>query len=92
MGTKNNPGEFDCLKKADPDEPVFVLLARDPLAADLVREWARRYLARKMLDVQPHGPPLTAKTRRKAREAMACADAMDGWRRCEKNAADGNGD
>jgi hypothetical protein len=31
MGTKSNPGPFDCYAKAEPDEPMFVLLARDPL-------------------------------------------------------------
>jgi len=31
-----------CLAKAHPDEPIFVLLARDVLAADIVREWATR--------------------------------------------------
>lgn len=36
MGTKANPGEYDCYDKAEPDEPMFVLLARD-LAQ--VSEW-----------------------------------------------------
>lgn len=40
MGTKNNPGKFDCYEKALPDEPVFVVLARDPEFARLVRNWA----------------------------------------------------
>lgn len=39
MGTKNNPGKYDCYAKAEPDEPIFVLLGRDPLAAALVDEW-----------------------------------------------------
>lgn len=39
MGTKNNPGEFDCLANAKPDEPYFLLLARDPVAPILVRLW-----------------------------------------------------
>jgi hypothetical protein len=34
MGTKNNPGAFDC------DEPMFVLLGRDRHAAVLVNLWA----------------------------------------------------
>lgn len=29
MGTKNNPGAFDCYANAEPDEPMFVLLGRD---------------------------------------------------------------
>ena len=40
MGTKNNPSRFDCMAKAEPDEPYFVLLGRDRSAAKLVREWA----------------------------------------------------
>lgn len=41
MGTKNNPPKFDCLAKAEPDEPYFVLLGRDPSASLLVEQWAR---------------------------------------------------
>lgn len=40
MGTKNNPGNFDCYQAADPDEPMFVLLARDKHAAALVWLWS----------------------------------------------------
>jgi len=29
-----------CLNKASPDEPVFVLRAKDPVAAMAVRHWA----------------------------------------------------
>ncbi|KKN41442.1 hypothetical protein LCGC14_0723130 [marine sediment metagenome] len=39
MGTKNKPGKFDCYETADPDEPMFVLLARDPLDPVLVELW-----------------------------------------------------
>jgi hypothetical protein len=40
MGTKNNPGKFDCYKNAYPNEPMFILLGRDVCAGDLVRKWA----------------------------------------------------
>jgi hypothetical protein len=40
MGTKNNPGAFDCHANAHPDEPLFVLLARDKHAPTLVWLWA----------------------------------------------------
>lgn len=33
MGTKNNPGEFDCYANAAPDEPMFILLGRDQTRA-----------------------------------------------------------
>lgn len=39
-GTKNNPSKYDCYMAAGPDEPIFVLLARDPLAPILVELWA----------------------------------------------------
>lgn len=42
MGTKENPGKFDCYDKALPDEPVFILLGRDPDFYRLVKEWAER--------------------------------------------------
>lgn len=40
MGTKNNPGAFDCYANAAPDEPMFVLLGRDKHAPTLVWLWA----------------------------------------------------
>jgi len=40
MGTKNDPGKFDCYTNAEPDEPMFVLLARDKHAPTLVWLWA----------------------------------------------------
>lgn len=40
MGTKNNPGAFDCYANAEEDEPMFVLLGRDRHAPSLVEMWA----------------------------------------------------
>lgn len=39
-GTKAAPSAFDGFAKAKPDEPIFTLLARDPLAAPLTMAWA----------------------------------------------------
>jgi len=40
MGTKANPEpKYDCLAKAHPDEPVFVLLGRDPVATHVISFW-----------------------------------------------------
>jgi hypothetical protein len=66
MGTKNNPGKFDCHANAHPDEPMFILLGRDPMAATLVRAWAE------MREDAGEDPAKVA-------EARACADAMDAW-------------
>lgn len=74
MGTKNNPAPYDCMANAEPDEPYFVLLARDPLAAELVLAWA--ILRRATVD---EGPA-------QADEAAACAGAMERWR--ARNRAD----
>lgn len=41
MSTKMEPGPFDGMAKAAPDEPVFTLRAHDPLAPGLVHEWVR---------------------------------------------------
>jgi hypothetical protein len=66
MGTKNNPGKFDCHAAAEPDEPMFVLLGRDPMAGFLVQLWAD---LRKLKLEDPD----------KVEEAEACAAAMDAW-------------
>lgn len=41
MGSKNNPSKFNCYDRAEPDEPMFVLLGRDPLAPLLIELWAK---------------------------------------------------
>ena len=66
MGTKNNPGAFDCYANADPDEPMFVLLGRDKMAPPLVEQWA---LAREESGEDPA----------KVAEARDCAQAMRDW-------------
>lgn len=56
-----------CLNKASDDEPVFVLRAHDPLAADTIRYWAGLRRAQRGLEA-------------KTDEALACADSMERWR------------
>lgn len=68
MGTKNNPGKFDCYAKADPDEPIFILRAKDPLASFLVNLWAS--FAKTMHEDI---------TEEKINEAKATADEMLMW-------------
>lgn len=72
MGSKNNPGEFDCYAAADPDEPMFVLLGRDPVAAEVVAYWAA--LREQLAHDRGDDPELA-----KAREAVACAEQMRAW-------------
>lgn len=66
MGTKNNPSKFDCYAAADPREPMFVLLGRDPHAPALVRAWAR------LREAGGEDPE-------KVHEAVVCADNMAAW-------------
>lgn len=67
MGTKLKPGRFDCYQNAAPDEPMFVLLARDPLAPILVSLWA---------DLREHA----AGNPSKVFEARTCSNEMRKWR------------
>lgn len=39
MATKNAPGNFDCYAHAEPNEPIFILLGRDPTASFVVAFW-----------------------------------------------------
>lgn len=74
MGTKLNPGEFDCYANALPDEPMFVLLARDALAPDVVRQWAALIEHAINRGMKPETDIA------KVKEARTCADAMGLWR------------
>ena len=63
MGTKNNPGDFDCYENAEPDEPMFILLARDKHAPTLVWLWAT------LRELDGEDP-------KKVKEARQCVEAM----------------
>ena len=56
-----------CLNKARTDEPVFVLRAKDPVAAMTIRHWATM------------SEDLQGKA--KLQDALALADAMETWRK-----------
>jgi hypothetical protein len=66
MGTKNHPSAFDCHAAADPDEEMFILLGRDPMAGALVRAWA---------DMREHADEDPTKVK----EARDVADKLDAW-------------
>ena len=72
MNTKASPSINDGYTKADPHEPMFVLLARDPQAPMLVRQWARD----RRLRMGEDDPKVT--------EAFAIADAMEAYRVTER--------
>lgn len=78
MGTKNDPGAYDCYANAEPDEPLFVLLARDKHAPTLVWLWAT---LREFDDEDPA----------KVAEARQCALAMITWASAHDRASVGLG-
>ena len=75
MGSKNNPGQFDCYANALPDEPMFILLARDPNAPALVEAWA----SRREQEIGAGTRPIT--DRPMVTEARQCAENMREWRK-----------
>lgn len=68
MGTKNDPGKFDCYANAEPDEPMFVLLGRDKHAPLLVALWAG------LRSIDGEDPA-------KLHEALRCAEGMKEFRK-----------
>jgi hypothetical protein len=76
MGSKLRPGEFDCYQNALPDEPTFVLLARDKAAPAAIRDWIQHRQA-------PAGTAwymLSAQEMAMLAEAESCAAEMEAWR------------
>lgn len=71
MGTKAEPGEYDCYARAADDEPLFVLRANDPDAPALVERWADE---RERRGEDPA----------KVADARKCAGAMLTWRRARR--------
>jgi hypothetical protein len=91
MGTKANPAKFDCYANAMPDEPMFVLLGRDPLAPYHVREWAELRAEAIRTGNKPDSDWAMVE------EARECADNMEHWRkenngkwRVSPNTSEGN--
>lgn len=66
MGSKKEPGAFDCYANAKPDEPMFVLLGRDAGAGLLVRIWV------KMRELRGEDPAKLANARQ-------IASDLDAW-------------
>lgn len=86
MATKAHPGNFDCHANAEPHEPLFILLARDPLAAPLVAMWAAARtgdyasldeLQERLIDAAETKAPADFE---KLHDAWHCAHAMDAYR------------
>lgn len=87
MGTKNNPGKFDCHEAAEPDEPRFTVIGRDQLAPFLVLMWAHMrnedpiavYNTCNRM-IQTHMTTYdSTQEREKVEEALDCSNAMTRW-------------
>lgn len=90
MGTKLNPAPNDCYDKAEPDEPRFTLIGRDPFAPGLIELWAAMRTGnpfecetavmnlRRVYEGRTTGERIEDQP--KALEALDCATAMRVWR------------
>lgn len=74
MSTKQDEFRRGCFGKALPDEPMFVLLARDPDAPRLVEEWAQRRMVAVADGTRPPSDEAGVQ------EAMRLAHDMRAWR------------
>jgi hypothetical protein len=73
MSTRNNPGPRDCLAKAEPDEPYFVLLGRDRASPVSIRIWSHLWLEAISLGIRPESD------RPQVIEALGIAYEMEKW-------------
>lgn len=73
MGTKIDGDR--CYDAAMPDEPMFVLLARDESSPKLVRQWAAIRQSLISAGLKPESDQAQVD------EALALADRMEAWRR-----------
>jgi hypothetical protein len=74
MGTKLQELRDGCFANAMDDEPMFVLLARDPSAPAKVRDWADQRKQEIEKGQRPRSDML------KVADARQCADDMEMWR------------
>lgn len=75
MSTKDMAGAYDCYESAEQNEPMFVLLARDPQAPDTIRWWVE--------ERQLYGTGFVEETDQE-REALAVALQMEEWRKINR--------
>lgn len=77
MATKLKADETDCYARLAPDEPYFVLMARDPDFGIIVRIWAHF----RNQQIAHGGRPDTTEERLQIVEAQSCASDGDIWGR-----------
>jgi len=75
MGTKRNPGSFDCYAALGDDEPYFLVRAHDKDAPLLVKLWALMRESAVEAGIKPRSDLA------QVNEAKQCAYEMERWRR-----------
>lgn len=75
MGTKKDPGPFDCYTTAEADEPIFTLKASDPVFSKVIEHWLRE----RQLHFFMEGTPITEKEREKREEARKVIGQGIAW-------------
>lgn len=90
MGTKANPGSYDCYAKLAPDEPYLTLRGKDPAAPYLVMAWVKsrqgdwpgclEVMMAMVSDREVQARASDPATNPKLEEALRCAFAMRDWR------------
>lgn len=86
MGTKANPGRYDCYAALKPDEEHFVLMGRDEHFARVVGFWAML----RMQHIAENKDPLSDLD--KVQEALECARRGTKWRADRLAAAQAQGE
>jgi len=74
MPSKTHPMTAAVIEKAEPDEPMFVLLGRDRVAAKLVKDWAD-FRFRRLPNFGMDDPEEMAQIA----DALACAKEMEAY-------------
>lgn len=77
MGTKRNPGKYDCYNLAGPDTELFTLVSTDEFMPHLIRYWVWLKLRKGQRWNESENMPEVrqgAKFNEKLTEALECAD------------------
>jgi hypothetical protein len=85
INTLEASGEFDALAKLRPGEPYFVLIGRDTLAPQLLKDWADRNRRRAIADFEADPPRINSENYkrecRKSTQAEMIAAEMLAFKR-----------
>ena len=81
MGTKKQPGRFDCYGDAGEDEPIFVLRANDPAAIAAIHAWMQARHLHNFID----GAKLIEREKARLQSAQEVIHEMTAWQEAQKH-------